>query len=159
MHRDYRDRRHPVGMIHEQVGVIIVQGPASHPPHVVFEERLHADRRARIQNREIKADFVQPLVQQIGKPRSREIESIRGRKSEEGRTLDPGFPALAQTQPVPVHASKRLTRGCGKIGHRLLASGFDDVFPQDWTVFGEMSVGVNHRMVEARSNFGGLQCS
>ncbi len=36
------------------------------PSRVVFEEGLHADRRAGIQNGEIQPDFVQPLIQQIG---------------------------------------------------------------------------------------------
>ena len=67
MHRNHRDGRHPVGIVAEHVGVIIVQCTAGRTPHLFVFENLGADSQARIEHGEVQPDLAHPLVKQLGK--------------------------------------------------------------------------------------------
>ena len=63
MHRDTCGRRHPIGILAENIGVIIVKTAADRAAQFVILNVSREQTLAWIEDREIEAHLVQPAVQ------------------------------------------------------------------------------------------------
>ena len=88
VHRDDRGRRHPVAEILEIVGRDDVVGADHRAPRRVVLDARQAQPGGRIDDREIGADLVQPLIEQMRHHRGGAVERVAGLAGPEARHRD-----------------------------------------------------------------------
>ena len=152
VHRDDRGRGQPVAEPVEIIGRDDVVGADHRAPGLVVLDARQAQPGGRIDDREIDADLVEPLVEHLRHHRRGAVERVLGLAVPEIRAARRR--AGARSAGCSLSASVvDLQRGEEPVG-RLVAAGLAHLFAEDRGVFEPMSVAVDDRVRQVRADFG-----
>jgi hypothetical protein len=159
VHRDLCHRSHALRVGEVDLRVEGVEGAAGDAAHLVVADRQRGESPAGVEDGEVEAQGVEPLVEEPRQVRGGAVEGGGRRKAPPGR---PGGPELAasrlgQRAPRPQHhvVEVHAARGLEARG-QVAAAGVLDEVEEEGSEHRErldhVAVRVDHRMVETRAH-------
>ena len=145
VHRDDRGRRHAVLQILEVLGRDDVVGTDNGAPCRVILDARQAQPGGRIDDREIGADLVEPLVEEMRHHRRRAVISVAGLASPEARHRHPAPAALLDAHQQRVAGHRH--RGEEPV-RRQITAHLAHLLTEHRIVLDPMAVAVDDRVIE-----------
>ena len=152
MHRDDRDRNQAVAVLAEYLGLHPVECAAHREAHFGVVEMNRKKTEARIDDRYVEPEVVEPAIEQARKRAGRAIQSVARGMRPPGRARDTISPPLVRRRAIPRGLEHEPADSIGELRAGLALK----VIEQRGLELGDMSVGVDYRMIQARANCRGL---
>ena len=154
--REHGDRRHrdqPVRVRAEGLGHVGVERAGEGPAQLVVGEGGDGEAVGGIEDRNVDPDLVEALVKQLGHHRGGAVGRVAGGKPPPGCAGDAHLAAQLGGHPP---------NGGGTVDHLVEAGGHvvardvDDEVANPWEELDDVTVGVDHRMIQLRPDPGDL---
>ena len=149
VHRNDRGRGHAVAQVAEVVRGDDVVGANHRAPGVVVADARHAQAGGRVDDREVGAELVEPLVEQARHHRGGAIERVLRLAAPEGGLGDAPAPPLGDRHAQRI--ARGLHGGEEAVGG-LVAADLAHPLAEDGVEFDPVAVAVDDRMFEARAD-------
>jgi len=145
VHRDDGGGRDPVGVGAILVGDVAIEGTAGSAAQFFIFDRADEQAGGRIENREVEAKLVEPLVKQPRQDRGSAVERVLAGNDPEGFLRDAGLAPLGGS-----HAQRIADPVIGPL-HRIgdpLSANFLEILENRWAELYVVSVGIDYGIAE-----------